>query len=165
MASRSAGARNHRAPGARSPRRRQAARPAQQPQPVTLRIIFPEGFSGGWPIKPRGPAHRDRAAGRHATADALGTRPRSSARVLRTFAPDESGAALRDPLPRDVRVHSGDDRGDAGCESTRCLCEALAARRSRAAKRRGRTPYDVLEIASMIERETVAPEERRQSWR
>jgi UPF0755 protein len=31
----------------------------------------------------------------------------------------------------------------------------------RAARARGRTPYDVLIIASMIERETVAPEERR----
>jgi peptidoglycan lytic transglycosylase G len=31
----------------------------------------------------------------------------------------------------------------------------------RVVKRRGRTPYDVLTIASMIERETVAPEERR----
>lgn len=30
-----------------------------------------------------------------------------------------------------------------------------------AARARGRTPYDVLAIASMIERETVAPEERR----
>jgi UPF0755 protein len=30
-----------------------------------------------------------------------------------------------------------------------------------AARARGRTPYDVLTIASMIERETVAPEERR----
>jgi UPF0755 protein len=31
----------------------------------------------------------------------------------------------------------------------------------RAVERRGRTPYDVLTIASMVERETVAPEERR----
>jgi UPF0755 protein len=31
----------------------------------------------------------------------------------------------------------------------------------RAARTRGHTPYDVLVIASMIERETVAPEERR----
>ena len=31
----------------------------------------------------------------------------------------------------------------------------------RPARRRGRTPYEVLKIASMIERETVAPEERR----
>ena len=29
------------------------------------------------------------------------------------------------------------------------------------ARRRGRSPYDVLKIASMVERETVAPEERR----
>ena len=31
----------------------------------------------------------------------------------------------------------------------------------RHALRRGRTPYDVLKVASMVERETVAPEERR----
>ena len=31
----------------------------------------------------------------------------------------------------------------------------------RPARRRGRTPYEVLKIASMVERETVAPEERR----
>ena len=65
------------------------------------------------------------------------------------------------PLPGDVRVHEVDPVGAAGARPARDVPRGVGAREPPYAKSKNLTPYDVLIIASMIEKETVAPEERR----
>jgi UPF0755 protein len=142
-----------------------AARPAQQPEAVTLRIVFPEGFSARQMTDRVAEVRRIAIAKRRVTPRLTGNGyaaavrsarpPRGFARYLKRrnlegflfpalyeFSPDTTAATL--------------------------VQNQLAAFAQRwqsvdvsAARRRGRTPYDVLSMASMVERETVVPAERR----
>jgi UPF0755 protein len=141
-----------------------AARPAQEPQRVTLRIIFPEGFSA------RQMADRVSAV-RRIAIDRRGVTPRltgvaytaavKEARPANAFAPYSKRKSIEGFLF--PALYEFDPETTAATLVANQL-DAFAQRWRtvdlRAAKRRGRTSYDVLTIASMIERETVAPEER-----
>jgi cell division protein YceG involved in septum cleavage len=142
-----------------------AAGSAQEPRPVMLRIIFPEGFTAG--------QMADRVSVvRHIAIDRRGVTPRLTGVAYtaavkrtpppRTFAPDMKRRSLEGFLfpatygftPETTAATLVANQVDAFAQHWRTVD-------LRGAKRRGRTPYDVLTIASMIERETVAPEERR----
>jgi UPF0755 protein len=141
-----------------------SARPAEAP-PVTLRIVFPEGFSA------RQMADRVSEV-RKIAIRTRGVTPRLTGVAYRN-------AAARERAPREFRRYLK-RRSVEGflfpalyefTQYTRApelIEQQLAAFESRwstvdlrGARARGRTPYDVLIIASMIERETVVPSERR----
>jgi len=132
--------------------------------PVVLRIVFPEGWSAR--------QMADRVAEvRHIAIERRGVTPRLTgaayARAVRQARP-----------PRAFRAEAGGDvegflfpalyQFEGHTSADTLVANQLAAFEQRwrtvdlrPALRRGRTPYEVLTIASMVERETVAPEERR----
>jgi UPF0755 protein len=142
-----------------------AAGPAPERQQVTLRIIFPEGFSA------RQTADRVSAV-RRIAIDRRGVTPRLTGRAYttavrgahppRTFAPNMKRRSLEGFLfPALYEFSPETTAATLVANQLAAFAQRWRTVDLRAAKRRGRTPYDVLTIASMIERETVAPEERR----
>jgi UPF0755 protein len=142
-----------------------AARPAQEPQLVTLRIIFPEGASAGQMADRVTAVRRIAIRRRHVTPRLTGAAYAAAvgrARTPRAFAPYVKRRsiegflfpALYEFTPATTAATLVANQVDAFAQRWRTVDLS-------AAQRRGRTPYDVLTIASMIERETVAPEERR----
>ncbi len=134
------------------------------PAPVTLHVIFPEGFT------------RAEMAARVAAVREIAIRTRHVTPVLTGRAYLAASAAARPPLGfrRDAKGHIEGFLFPATYAFTptttarELVQEQLAAfsRRFatvdlRYARSRNLTPYDVLIIASMVEKETVVPSERR----
>ncbi len=132
--------------------------------PVTLHVIFPEGFT------------RAEMAARVAAVREIAIRTRHVTPVLTGRAYLAASAAARPPLGfrRDAKGHIEGFLFPATYAFTptttarELVQEQLAAfsRRFatvdlRYARSRNLTPYDVLIIASMVEKETVVPSERR----
>jgi UPF0755 protein len=134
-----------------------AARPAAAAD-ATLRIVFPEGFSVRQMTDRVAEVRRIAIRKRHVTPALTGSSYAAAAR------------AARPPLK--VRGVEGFlfpslyQFGPATTARELVALQLAAFERTwrtvdlRPARARGRTAYDVLEIASMVERETVAPEER-----
>lgn len=137
------------------------AGPAQAQAPVTLRIVFPEGFSlrqmadrvsevrkiaiQKRKVTPRLTGHGYKAAAARARAPAA-------------FTSQLKRRSVEGFLFPSLYEFTKDTTADE------LIAKQLAAfeqRWSAIPRRRGRTPYDVLTIASMIERETAVPAERR----
>ncbi len=77
------------------------------------------------------------------------------------FAPDvENGAAEGFLFPALYDFTAGDDVPGAGQGSARSLSPQMEKVNLAYAKSRNLTPYDVLIIASMVEKEVIAPNER-----
>ena len=137
---------------------------AADTEPDVLRIAFPEGWSAR--------QMADRVAEvRRIAIERRGVTPRLTgagyARATRRARP-----------PRGFRAEAGDNvegflfpalyQFEGHTSAERLVMNQLVAFEQRwrtvdlrPARRLGRTPYEVLKIASMVERETVAPEERR----
>jgi UPF0755 protein len=141
-----------------------SARPAEGP-PVTLRIVFPEGFTvrkmADRVSEVRRIAIRRRGVTPRLTGVAYKTAA-ASARAPREFRPYLRRRSVEGFLFPSLYEFSQYTRG------AELVAQQLATFQVRwstidlsAARKRGRSPYDVLIIASMIERETVAPDERR----
>jgi UPF0755 protein len=140
------------------------AQPAPAGTAVTLRIVFPEGFSARQMVDRVAAVRRIAIQRRHVTPRLSGAAYAAAAalaRPPRAFAPYLKRRsiegflfpALYEFLPTTTAAE--------------LIAKQIAAFEQRwrtvdlsAAGERGRTPYDVLTIASMVERETVAPEER-----
>ena len=142
-----------------------AAGPAQQPKPVTLRIIFPEGFSARQMADRVSAVRRIAIRERHVTPRLTGVAymdavrraraPSAFARYLKRRSVEGFlFPALYEFTPTTTAATLVANQLDAFAQRWRTVD-------LRAARKRGQTPYDVLTIASMIERETVAPQERR----
>jgi UPF0755 protein len=142
-----------------------AVPPANAAAPVTLRISFPEGFT----VR--------KMVDRVAEVRQIAIRKRHVRPVL-TGAGYRAATAATAPPPafaKDNRRHSlegflfpsvysfGPSTTATELIRAQLLSFGIAWRRLdlAAARRRGITPYGVLTIASMVERETVAPEERK----
>ena len=141
------------------------ARPAKGAEEPTLRVVFPEGFSVRQMVDRVAAVRRIAIRERHVTPALTGA------------AYARAATRARAPQALEPFVRRGSSEGflfpslyHFGPSTT---AEELVATQVReferrwrtvdlsAARARGRTPYDVLVIASMVERETVAPEERR----
>jgi UPF0755 protein len=139
------------------------ARPAATT--TTLRIIFPEGFSARQMIDRVAEVRRIAIRKRHVTPRLTGRA--YAAAVASTRAPP----AFRRYLKRrsvEGFLFPALYEFSPTTPASRLVANQMAAfeRRwrtvdLRGARARKRSPYDVLTIASMVERETVAPEERR----
>ena len=142
-----------------------AARPAQQPDAITLRVVFPEGFSARQMADRVAEVRRIAIEKRHVTPRLTGSgyaRAVRSARTPRGFARYLKRRSVEGFLFPALYEFSPQTT------AATLVQNQLAAFTLRwksvdlsAARRRGRTPYDVLSIASMVERETVVPAERR----
>ena len=135
------------------------------PPLARLRIIFPEGFTvremGARVAAVRGIAIRRRGVTPRLTRAAYLAAVRKS-RPPKVFRRDRSGDSLEGFLFPALYEFTQRTTG------AQLVSDQLAAFREkwskvdlRYARSRNLTPYDVLIIASMIEEETVAPEERR----
>ena len=146
--------------GAQRPRRR-----LPHPSPV-LKIVFPEGFTARKmadraaevrqiAIRKRGVTPRLSGA-----SYAAATRAATPPAAFRPFLKRRSVEGFLFPL--DVLLRAVVERGRPRRPPTRDVRAALERRSiSQPAKARKQTPYDVLTIASIVERETRAPAERR----
>lgn len=141
------------------------AGPAVAQAPVTLRIVFPEGFSVRQMADRVSEVRRIAIRKRDVTPTLTGVGYKRAA--FRTRAPSGFGAHLQRhgiegflfPSLYEFTQYSTADE---------LIAQQIDAFKNRwgmidlrAARARRLTQYDVLIIASMIERETVAPEERR----
>jgi peptidoglycan lytic transglycosylase G len=142
-----------------------AARPAQEPQPVTLRIIFPEGFTAAQMADRVAAVRRIAIRRRHVTPRLTGAAYAaavSRAHPPRAFASYLERRSIEGFLfPALYEFTPETTAATLVANQVAAFAQRWRTVDLRAAQRRGRTPYDVLMIASMIERETVAPEERR----
>jgi peptidoglycan lytic transglycosylase G len=144
-----------------------AARPAQEPeqQPVTLRIIFPEGFTAAQMADRVSAVRRIAIEKRHVTPRLTGveyTAAVKAARPPRAFARSVTRRSIEGFLfPALYEFTPETTAGTLVANQLAAFTERWRTVDLRAARRRGLTPYEVLTIASMIERETAAPEERK----
>ena len=136
-------------------------RPLPPPPPKPFRIVFPEGFTRAQM------AQRVEVVARIADASAVGRcgsrAQATSARPARSPSRASAAPAHQDrgvPLPGDVRLPRGDDRWAARSRPGAGVLSQLADARPGYARSKNLTPYDVLKIASMVEKEAVAPAER-----
>ena len=137
---------------------------AAEGDPDVLRIVFPEGWSARQMGDRVAEVRRIAIDRRHITPQLSGSsyvRAFRSAKPPRAFRKEAKNRVEGFLFPALYHFESH--------TSAETLIEnQLAAFEQRwrtvdlgPARRRGRTPYEVLKIASMVERETVAPEERR----
>lgn len=141
-----------------------AARPAEGP-PVTLRIVFPEGFTVRKMADRVSEVRKIAIRKRHVTPRLTGVGYKSAAatarapRAFRPYLRRQSVEGFLFPSLYEFSQYT---------PASELVAQQLAAFEVhwrtidlRGARRRGRTPYDVLIIASMIEREAAVADERR----
>ncbi len=139
-----------------------ALAPTGAAQDVSLAVSFPEGFSVRQMTDRVAAVRRIAITRRHVQPVLTGVGYAAAARRARPPAgfgrPRRIEGFLFPSLYRFGPSSTGSDLVRLQLEA---FARAWRTLDLRAARARGRTPYDVLTVASMIERETVAPEERR----
>jgi UPF0755 protein len=141
------------------------AAPASAQAPVTLRIVFPEGFSARQmadrvaevrkiAIRKRGVTPR-LTGGAYAAATAAARAPEPFRRYLRRRSIEGFLFPSLYEFTKDTRAR------DLVSDQLAAFEERWRTVDLRPARAKGRTPYDVLIIASIVEREAAVPEERR----
>jgi UPF0755 protein len=128
----------------------------------TFRVVFPEGFTRAQ-MAARVGAAATRAARESGMRMALGARAYAAASE-RARVPC-FGRAVRQDLegflfPATYDFDAGTTARQLVAEQLHAFCRAWGSVDLSEARSRGLDPYDVLEIASMIEREVQAPDER-----
>jgi len=142
-----------------------ATSPAPAAAPVLLRISFPEGFSARQMVDRVAGVRRIAIGKRHVTPRLTGAA--YAAAVAAAAPPPAFARYAKRPLAEGFLFPSLYVFGPATTGRELVALQLAAFEREwrkvdlRAVRARGRTPYDVLTVASMVERETVAPEERR----
>ncbi len=135
---------------------------AAAPKPVILRIVFPEGFNRKEMVKRVAEVRQIAKTKRKVTPKLSGNAyaaASKSAPVPAAFAKDAKGTegflfpATYEFTPKTTSAQLVDDQIEHF--ETNWAKVDLAA-----AKKKNLTPYDVLIIASMVEKETIAPDER-----
>jgi UPF0755 protein len=139
-----------------------AAPPPPPPPPKPFRVVFPEGFTRAQMADRVGAVAKIAARKRHASV-ALASRAylrASRTAVLPCFAPRRRVnlegflfPATYDFLAKTTSRVLVADQLDAFCQNWRSVDLTYA-------KSKNLTQYDVLKIASMVEKETLAPSER-----
>ena len=133
-------------------------------QQTTLRIIFPEGFSARQMVDRVAAVRRIAITKRKVTPRLTGTTYRAA--VSRALAPQSFRRHLKRRsvegflFPALYEFTATTSAQELVAQQLAAFEQRWSAVDLRAARARGRTPYDVLSIASMVERETVAPGER-----
>ena len=132
------------------------------PPPKILRVVFPEGFTRKEMVKRVAEVRQIAKTKRKVTPKLSGNAYAKASKAAKVPRRVPQGRA-RDrglPLPGDVRVHAEDDREELVADQLAFFDDNWAKVDQRFAKKKNLTPYDVLIIASMVEKETIAPDER-----
>lgn len=133
--------------------------------PVALRIVFPEGFSARQMADRVSEVRKIAIRKRHVTPRLTGVAYRSATArarapvAFRRYLRRRSVEGFLFPALYDFTQHT--QASELVAKQIAAFEERWRSIDLRQARARGRTPYDVLTIASMIERETVVPAERR----
>lgn len=139
--------------------------PAADAEPTTLRIVFPEGFSVRQMTDRVAEVRRIAIRKRNVTPRLTGAA--YSAAAARARAPREFAPYMKRRSVEGFLFPALYEFGPATPAADLVEAQIAVFQREwkrvdlRAARVRKKTPYDVLVIASMVERETVVPEERR----
>ena len=141
----------------------EGASPPPPPAPKPFRVIFPEGFTRAQMIERVGVVAKIAARKKHhavalnSRTYALATRARQDpvlhAAAARGTSRDSSFPATYDFLATTTSRELAADQLETFCKNWNQVNLAYA-------KSKNLTPYDVLIIASMVEKETLAPDER-----
>jgi peptidoglycan lytic transglycosylase G len=140
------------------------ARSAEGP-PVTLRIVFPEGFSARQMADRVSEVRKIAIRKRHVTPRLTGVAYKAAASTavapaaFRRYLKRRSVEGFLFPALYEFTQYTR--ATDLVAQQLVAFEDRWSAIDLRSARARGRTPYDVLIIASMVERETVVPAERR----
>jgi UPF0755 protein len=133
--------------------------------PVTLRIVFPEGFSVRQMADRVSEVRKIAIRKRHVRPRLTGVAYAAAAQRARApvaFRPYLKRRSVEGFLfPALYEFTRDTPASDLVAQQLTAFEERWRAIDLAQARAKGRTPYDVLIIASIIERETVAPEERR----
>ena len=131
---------------------------------TTLRIIFPEGFSARQMVDRVAAVRRIAIAERKITPRLTGKSYRRAvarARAPRSFRRYLTRSSVEGFLfPATYEFTPATTADELVARQIAAFEERWAGIDLRRARARGRTPYDVLGVASMVERETIAPRER-----
>ena len=142
---------------------RAQARLANREQ-ATLRIIFQEGFSARQMVDRVAAVRRIAIAKRGIRPRLTGTAYRRAVSQAVAPAPFERYLKRRSVegflFPALYEFTASTTAGELVADQLAAFQERWAGIDLRTARARGRTPYDVLSIGSMVERETIAPRER-----
>jgi UPF0755 protein len=133
-------------------------------QETTLRIVFPEGFSARQMVDRVAAVRRIAIAERNVTPRLTGTAYRRA--VSQAVAPSAFRRYLKRRsvegflFPALYEFTPATAAAELVAKQLAAFEERWAGVELRAARARGRSTYDILSIASMVERETIAPRER-----
>ena len=146
---------------------KQRRRRRRPPPPKPFRIVFPEGFTRAqmaaarrrWSRRSPSSEHRGPRAGSAQPAYLAASRRRAVVPCFGKRGADEPRGL---PLPGDLRLpRRRRRRSSSSHDQLAGVLPAAGGRSSLAyARSKNLTPYDVLKIASMIEREAAVPAER-----
>jgi UPF0755 protein len=133
--------------------------------PATLRIVFPEGFSTRQMADRVSEVRKIAIRKRHVTPRLTGGAYKAAserARAPVAFRPYLKRRSIEGFLFPSLYEFTRETRAaELVANQIAAFEERWSGIDLRSARARGRTPYDVLTIASMIERETAVPSERR----
>ncbi len=141
-----------------------APKPVVIVPPKPFRIVFPEGFTRAqMAVRVHDVAGIARRKSHKAVRlNAVGYLVRVASRVDSVLSPPPAEEPRGISLPRDLRLPELDDECPARPRPTRAaFCENWSHVNLTYAHSKNLTDYDVLVIASMIEKETVVPAERK----
>jgi UPF0755 protein len=140
------------------------AQPAAGAEPVTLRIVFPEGFSVRQMVDRVAAVRRIAIQRRHVTPRLNGVAYASAAGRAsppRAFVPYLKRRSIEGFLfPALYEFGPPTTAAELVAKQIAAFERVWRTVDLRPARARGRTPYDVLVIASMVEREVAVPAER-----
>jgi len=132
--------------------------------PVILRVVFPEGWSARQMADRVAEVRRIAIDRRHVTPRLTGAAYAAAVRKARPPAAFRAEAGTRVEgflFPALYQFEEQTSAETLVANQLAAFAERWRTVDLRPARRQGRTPYEVLTVASMVERETVAPEERR----
>jgi UPF0755 protein len=137
--------------------------PAPPPPPKPFRVIFPEGFTRAQMAERVGAVAQiaERKRGKPVKlSSAVYTRVTHTGNV-RCFAPHRRTNLEGFLFPSTYDFLAKTTSKQLVADQLQTFCDNWANVNLRYAKSKNLTPYDVLKIASMVEKETIAPSERR----
>ena len=137
---------------------------AADSSPVVLRVVFPEGWSARQMADRVAEVRRIAIDRRHVTPRLTGAAYAAAVRKARPPAAFRAEAGTRVEgflFPALYQFEEQTSAETLVANQLAAFAERWRTVDLRPARRQGRTPYEVLTVASMVERETVAPEERR----
>jgi UPF0755 protein len=142
--------------------RTKAAPPPPPPPPKPFRVIFPEGFTRAQMVGRVSAVAKIAARKRHAPVALAGSTYLRASRtaVVPCFTPRRRVNLEGFLFPATYDFFASTSSRSLVADQLQTFCQDWRSVNMAYAKSKNLTPYDVLKIASMVEKETLAPSER-----